>query len=178
MQTPSTANATRERHPARSAHDTGFRRASHALSHRERAHMPPAPHSASKCYTVKRERRAATFARAKAHHTTDEIVPARHAYAHPAGDAAAHARRSHASRRGKQTRPPASGARGQRRVSYQTATTRRSASQCPAPESQDDTQPCSGTCRCRTPPPVRQRMSRYPTNQGSASYTCLRRSCR
>ena len=43
MQTPLTANATRERHPTRSAHDTGFIRASRALSHHERSQMPPAP---------------------------------------------------------------------------------------------------------------------------------------
>ena len=42
MQTPSTANATRERHPTRSAPDMVSRRASHTLSHRECARVPPA----------------------------------------------------------------------------------------------------------------------------------------
>ena len=42
MQTPSTANATRERHPTRSAPDTRSRRASRALSRHECAHLPPA----------------------------------------------------------------------------------------------------------------------------------------
>jgi len=43
VQTPSPTNATRERRPTRSTPDTGSRRASHTLSRRERAHMPPAP---------------------------------------------------------------------------------------------------------------------------------------
>ena len=33
----------KRRHPTRSAHDTGFIRASHALSHHERSQMSPAP---------------------------------------------------------------------------------------------------------------------------------------
>ena len=59
MQTPSTANATRERHPTRSAPDTVSRRASHTLSHRECARVPPAlPQRLKTSYSEPREARS------------------------------------------------------------------------------------------------------------------------
>lgn len=59
VQTPSPTNATRERYPPRSTHDTGSIRASHALSHHERSHMPHAPPQSLKTsYSEPREARS------------------------------------------------------------------------------------------------------------------------
>lgn len=176
MQTPLTANATRERHPTRSAHDTGFIRASRALSHHERSQMPPAPPQSLKMlYSEPGE--ACGHVRA-----SESTPPHRRKAPHQAHNR--RAQRGHNSvheahtREGGSKQPPPSRQRRSRYlpVSYRTAT--RFACRCPGQASPGDTQPCNGTCQCRTPPPARQRMSRYPTDQDSASCICPRQSYR